>query len=124
MSTRRVLLIDDHQDTADAVGLMLGLHGYSVLAAGTSEDAMRLAHEHQPCLILLDLTLPADGGVAFRQQQLAHPELSRIPCVCVSGRSDAPEVARRLGIGTCFIKPVDFNDLLRAVDAHCPPLHA
>ena len=119
MSTRRVLLVDDHQDTTDAVGLMLGLHGYNVLAADNSTDAMRLAQEHQPCLILLDLTMPSDGGIAFRQQQLAHPELSRIPCVCVSGRTDAPEVARQLGIDTCFIKPVDFADLLRAVEAHC-----
>ena len=74
--------------------------------------------------ILLDLTLPADGGVVFRQRQLAEPTLADIPCVCVSGRHDAPEVARRLGISTCFVKPVDFADLLRAVEAHCAPVHA
>ena len=119
MSTRRVLLIDDHQDTTDAVSVLLGLHGFNVVAADNSADALRLAHEHPPCLIVLDLNVPGDGGVHFREQQLAHPALSRIPCVCVSGRADAPEVARQLGIDTCFIKPVDFTDLLRAIEAHC-----
>jgi twitching motility two-component system response regulator PilH len=119
MSTRRVLLIDDHRDTAEAMGLMLGLSGYSVLATDNCDEALRLASEQRPCLIVLDLTLPRDGGVVFRQRQLADPELADIPCVCVSGRHDAPDVARQLGIDTCFIKPVDFADLGRAIDALC-----
>jgi two-component system cell cycle response regulator len=122
MPARRVLLLDDHQDTADAMGLMLGLNGYSVLATDNAEDALRLAREQQPCLIVLDLTVPGDGGVVFRRHQVADPALADIPCVCVSGRHDAPEVARGLGINTCFVKPVDFADLLRAVDAHCGEL--
>lgn len=63
--TERILVVDDHPLTRDALAGLLAQHGFDVVGQGESgEDAIELARELQPQLVLLDLTMPGLGGLA------------------------------------------------------------
>src|SRR3954454_7883159 len=60
----RVLIVDDHPLTRDALAGLLTHHDFSVVGdAASGEDAIELAREVQPDLILLDLSMPGIGGL-------------------------------------------------------------
>ncbi len=63
--TERILVVDDHPLTRDALAGLLAQHGFEVVAqAESGEEAIELARELQPQLVLLDLTMPGLGGLA------------------------------------------------------------
>jgi CheY-like chemotaxis protein len=73
-----ILLVEDDGAVRDLARLLLQEQGYTVLAAGDGQEAMRLAEDHSgPInLLLTDLVLPGMGGVALTEQMSqAHPEL-------------------------------------------------
>jgi DNA-binding NarL/FixJ family response regulator len=60
----RVLIVDDHPLTRDALAALLAQHNFSVVGeAADGEQAIEVARELQPDLILLDLTMPGIGGI-------------------------------------------------------------
>jgi DNA-binding NarL/FixJ family response regulator len=63
--TERILIVDDHPLTREALAGLLAQNGFEVLGqASSGEEAIDLARELQPQLVLLDLTMPGLGGLA------------------------------------------------------------
>ena len=63
--TERILVVDDHPLTRDALAGLLAQQGFEVVGqAASGEEAIELARELQPQLVLLDLTMPGLGGLA------------------------------------------------------------
>ena len=63
--TERILIVDDHPLTREALAGLLAQNGFEVLGqASSGEEAIELARELQPQLVLLDLTMPGLGGLA------------------------------------------------------------
>jgi DNA-binding NarL/FixJ family response regulator len=63
--TERIIVVDDHPLTRDALAGLLGQHGFDVVAtAASGEEAVERTRELQPQLVLLDLTMPGLGGLA------------------------------------------------------------
>ena len=64
----RVLLAEDHDDTRDALRMLLEMNGYEVLAARDGEEALRLATEARPDVVITDYDMPrVDGAEVARQ---------------------------------------------------------
>jgi DNA-binding NarL/FixJ family response regulator len=62
--TERILIVDDHPLTRDALAGLLAQHGFDVAGlAGSGEEAVGLARELQPDLVLLDLSMPGMSGL-------------------------------------------------------------
>jgi len=105
----RVLVVEDHADTAQTVSLLLSLAGHDVEVAANGQAAMAAAEANPPDVMLLDLGLPDMDGWQVARHVQAQPAEKRPLMVAVSGR-DTPE-ARRLseeaGIDLHLIKPVD-----------------
>src|SRR5438045_1130159 len=81
-----VLIVDDDAAAREALGALLEASGYRVAMATGVDDALEgLRAGLAPCIILLDLLLPGKDGFAFRDAQLADPELTAIPVVIYSG---------------------------------------
>ncbi|MFL5262348.1 MAG: response regulator, partial [Anaeromyxobacteraceae bacterium] len=121
MHAPRVLVADDEKDIRETIGQLLEYEGYLVSLAGDGVDALRLAREQHPDLILLDLMMPRMNGWQFRAAQLEDATVSGIPVVVVS--ATVPRDSR--GFANALLhKPVSLDDLLdivrRCTSGACP----
>lgn len=119
--TRRqtVLVVDDDREVRESLRDLLQLDGYKVKTATDGQDALeQLRGGLRPCIILLDLMMPAMDGQHFRAEQLRDPQLAHIPVVVLSGHYD-PQNAASLGAVASLCKPVDIGTVLQLIEAHC-----
>jgi two-component system, chemotaxis family, chemotaxis protein CheY len=116
LPTPTVLLVEDHDDTTDAMQVVLEGWGYEVVTARHGAEALNLlAGGLRPNAIVLDLMMPEADGWDFRRVQRANPRWEGIPVVVVTGMSQHLDVtATQLGLPAdqCLLKPVDFDKLL------------
>jgi len=91
-----------------------------VAAAGTGADAVRLATEQSPDLVLLDLGLPDTSGLDVALRIKADPRSAKIPVVALTGRdADADRDALlAAGCAAYLVKPVDTQALLRSLPGY------
>ncbi len=114
-----ILVVEDDEDTRDAIVLGLEAEGYQVLAASHGLEALELLElGNRPCLILLDLMMPIMDGVHFRMQQLERPEVAEIPLIVISAYAQLTR-AHWLRAADYLPKPIDFDCLLDMVERHC-----
>lgn len=111
-----ILLIDDDRDWAAAMELYFGLIGDQVVSAANGEEGLALLRVGlRPDVIVLDLSMPHMGGVAFRLRQLAAAPLAAIPLVICSAACDTAATAASLCADAYVEKPVAPATLLRAM---------
>src|SRR5262249_49843211 len=116
-----VLLIDDHPDLREGLGILLGQEGYAVETATNGREALiKLYSGLRPCLIVMDLMMPVMNGFEFRQRQLSDTQLAAIPVVAYSGVTDPFATAQQLQAAAYFHKPTDPEQLAAAVRQICP----
>src|SRR6202030_3970559 len=63
-----VLVVDDDPDTAESFTDLLALHGFTVRSAYCGRDALRIAHDDPPDVVLLDIVMPGMNGWELAQQ--------------------------------------------------------
>ena len=109
-----VLVVDDDPAMRQVLRLNLA-DSYRVFDTGRPEDALALALESKPDVILLDLRMPRYSGFELCQTLTSFSSTQLIPVIVVSGEAGAKtkELCRELGAVAYFEKPVDF-DALRA----------
>jgi CheY-like chemotaxis protein len=111
-----VLVIEDDPELREVLCVALTTEGYEVSAAANGRDALRhLRTTAETCLIVLDLSLPVMDGRQFRIAQLKDRSLAWVPVIVLSGRVDASRDARELGARSFVRKPVDVDELRRAL---------
>jgi CheY-like chemotaxis protein len=106
----RVLLVEDHVDTAVALGRMLRSRGHDAQIASSVRAALDLLREHEFDLLLCDLGLPDGDGYELIKQVRSH---SRIPAIALTGYAMSSDVeqARKAGFDVHLTKPVDYYKL-------------
>ena len=115
-----ILVVEDDATTRDGVQSLLELEGFRVEVAQDGDEALRrLRQGLRPCLILLDLAMPAMDGFEFRKEQIADPRLSQIPTVAYSAIYDVQPESERLYGAPFLRKPVEFDTLLLCIEAQC-----
>jgi CheY-like chemotaxis protein len=114
-AARTVLLVEDSDAIRDAFTILLEDAGYTVLGAGTGEDALRLAAEHAPDLMLLDMGLPDMTGLEVVRQVKSVPATAGIAVVAVTGRDEEADRRACLAAGCTayLVKPVNTQKLVR-----------
>jgi two-component system, chemotaxis family, chemotaxis protein CheY len=118
--SHQVLIVDDYDDTRDALAAVLSAHGWDVASAWSVEDAMRHFREGlRPCVVLLDLRMPGVDGWALWERMKNDPDLAGIAVVLCSGDVEQQQRAAALGIREFVRKPVDPDQLLAVVANHC-----
>src|SRR3954465_9024450 len=83
-----ILVVDDQPANLRAVSALLTRHGYSVETAGNGEDALRLADETAPDLLLLDMMMPGMDGFELLSRLKQRPALQRLPAVFLTAAQD------------------------------------
>jgi len=112
----RTLVVDDNRDAAAMLGEALRAFGHDVRIASDGPSALQLATAFQPQVILLDLGLPVMDGYEVAEQ-LRHAGVSAM-IVAVTGYGQETDRARSEanGFAAHFVKPVDLDELKRALD--------
>jgi two-component system KDP operon response regulator KdpE len=109
----RVLLVDDDPATCELFAAALLHHGFDVIVAGTSYDALMLAEDQSPQAVVVDIGLPDLNGLELlRELQTVCDEL--VVAVC-SGYVDMHRRALRAGAAAFFPKPCDTEQLARTL---------
>lgn len=94
-----VLAIDNDPDVRTTIGQVLKQDGYSVLEAENAQAALRLAQEHRPDLIILDILLRDSNGFDLCSRLRRMPFVESAPILFVSMQHDAQDIARALDSG-------------------------
>jgi CheY-like chemotaxis protein len=117
----RVLIVDDHPDIREALGIVMELRGVQAVLAGSGSEALaKLADQDlRPCVVLLDINMPDLDGWAVRERMREDPDLASVPVVLLTGNYVDVERARQLGIRGYLRKPIDVHQVLGAVEQHC-----
>jgi DNA-binding response OmpR family regulator len=110
----RVLVVDDNVRTQEAIGLYLRHAGYAVDVAGTGPEALALAADRTPDLIVLDLMLPGLGGLDVCR---ALRERTDVPIIMVTARTTEEDKLEglRCGADDYVTKPFSPRELVARV---------
>ncbi len=112
----RVLLVEDEEGVREGVAILLEMIGYHVTVACRGEDALALALEPHPDLLLTDVTLPGIGGPALAERLRQRWPSLRV--VLMSGYLDEASRSRAIDQGWLFLqKPFEIADLARQLRA-------
>ena len=118
MNPKTVLVVDDAAEIRTAVCALLRDAGYFVIEADNGAEGVRRAREHQPDLILMDLSMPVLDGRRATEQIKADSATDHIPVLAATGRVLFREDRDRLcatGFSACLHKPVAPTLLLEHV---------
>ena len=112
--------MDDDSRGQKLVRDLLQASGYATLAASDGEQALKLAKEKGPDLILMDIRLPLLNGVAAMKELKSDPRTRRIPIIAVTAyaMSGDEERLRQQGFDDFLAKPLDIHALLGKVRSH------
>lgn len=118
MPSRTVLIVEDDPASVDIFSTILKHGGYQVLAAHTAADGARVAREHLPDLVVVDIGLPDTLGFELLDELTDDPATAHIPLIVCTVHvfENDQKRARRAGSDVFLCKPVDPRVLLRHVD--------
>jgi two-component system alkaline phosphatase synthesis response regulator PhoP len=95
----RILAVDDEEDLLELVAYNLSREGFDVLPAATGEEALRIAVNEQPDLILLDWMLPGITGLDLTKRLKSDSRTERIPIVMLTVKNSDLDIALGLELG-------------------------
>jgi CheY-like chemotaxis protein len=111
----KALVIDDNQDYAQGLAILLEQVGYRVRLAGDGPAGIASASSEPPDLVLLDLGLPGLDGYAVAEKLRNMRQLDRTTIVAVSGYAPGNGGETADLFDARLVKPVNYKDLLELV---------
>jgi two-component system, cell cycle response regulator DivK len=112
-----ILIIEDNQKNMKLLRDLLRHQGHATLEAACGFDGVRLAEEHRPDLVLMDILLPDIDGIEALRRIHALPGLNSVPVIAVSA-SVMPDDQQRIaaaGFDAYVIKPISVRGFLDTV---------
>ncbi|NBB77405.1 MAG: response regulator [Bacteroidetes bacterium] len=119
MSKQTILVVDDEQDLLDLIEYNLRQEGYEVILAEDGQEGIQKAREHMPDLLLLDIMMPQMDGIEVCDRMREDPDLSHIPIIFLTARSDEKTEIEGLNKGAddYITKPISTNKLVSRIKA-------
>jgi two-component system cell cycle response regulator DivK len=118
MANELILIVEDNEKNRKLVRDVLQHRGYRTLEAETGEDGVRLAREHRPALVLMDIQLPGIDGIAALGQLRGDAATRGIPVIAVTASAMTHDRQKILAAGFdgYQTKPINLREFLAAVD--------
>jgi len=115
---RTVLVVEDNEDARYVMRLQLERIGYLVIEAQDGKEAVEVATNGRPDIILMDLSLPIMDGFAATEKIRASDGLAGVPVIAVTAHqeTDFREGARAAGFDAYVTKPIDIKCLSELMD--------
>lgn len=117
MPGKRILIVDDDQDLVKLLARKLAQANFEALAAFDASQAIRLAQKESPSLILLDMRLPAGGGLGTLQNLKNSFKTNMIPIIIITGQESAgtEREVRKYDVEHIMTKPLDMEALVKKI---------
>jgi DNA-binding response OmpR family regulator len=114
---KRILIVDDNRDWVQLLAIRFKAEGYKIDAAFDAMYAMTKIREVQPDLLLLDINMPAGGGISVLKNLRMNVNTFDTPVIIMTGRVDpgVKRVVEKHGISGYFLKPADMNELIKKI---------
>ena len=121
MAGERVLIVEDNEKNMKLVRDILEAVGYSPLEATSGEQALVLAAENAPALVLMDIQLPDMDGSAALQRLRSDERTTGIPVLALTAQAMEGDRERFLAAGFdgYLSKPIDVDELIATVQRYC-----
>ena len=115
----QIMVVDDDQDTVAILARHLQREGFVAIEANSGAQCLKLVHENEVDVILLDLMMPDMDGFAVVKALRDDPETAEIPIIMITARDDLDARAEgmRLGVSDFLAKPVFRRQLASRVRA-------
>src|SRR4051794_11752849 len=112
------LIVEDHPDQAQMVAGLLRFRSFEPIVAGTGELGLKLAHEHSPDVVILDLMLPDISGFDVCRRLRSDRSTMLTPVVMLTALGDATNRMQgfRVGANAYVTKPYGIQDLIDAIE--------
>ncbi len=123
MSRATILIADDSPDIRTIMRYLLNDLGFAVVEAADGNEAVRLARQCRPALILLDLCMPGIDGWEVAARLRADPALDEVPILAMTAYSASSAVRAALLAGCQLVvaKPFELHDITRMIAALMVP---
>ena len=114
-----ILIVEDNERNLKLVRDVLQVKGYKTIEATTAEDGIKLAREHRPELILMDILLPGMNGIEALEILRADPATASIPVIAVTASvmQQDRKLITEAGFDAYVGKPISVREFLDAVRA-------
>ncbi len=121
MTGERILVVEDNEKNMKLFRDVLGASGFRTLEATTGGEAVAMASEHTPDLVLMDIQLPDLDGVQALQRLRADERTATIPVLALTAQAMRGDRERFLaeGFDGYVSKPVNVRELVGIVRQHC-----
>ena len=114
----RILVVDDNEDVADCLVMLLRRLGHISRSCSSGGDCFAALHDFRPQLILLDLSMPGQDGFDICRVIQQSPEFEDVPIIACSALD--PYIVEERGVGCNFshhlVKPVSLAQLRAAIE--------
>ncbi len=120
----KVLLVEDDQNLREIFEMRLQAEGYETLVASDGEEALAVALQQKPDLIIADIMMPKLSGFEMLETLRAAPDMSNVKVIIMTALGQTEDRARgeRLGVIKYLVKSqVTLEDFVRAVREVLPP---
>ena len=121
MAGEEILVVEDNEKNMKLLRDVLQATGYRTLEASTGGQALMLATEHGPPLVLMDIRLPDMDGVEALGRLRMEQRTASIPVVAITAQAMKRDGERfkEAGFDGYLSKPLDIDELLTTVARHC-----
>ncbi|WP_322802327.1 response regulator transcription factor [Thermoflexus sp.] len=115
----RILIAEDERDIRELIVFTLEFGGFQVIAATNGEEAVELARQHRPDLIILDVRMPRMTGYEACRILKSQEETRAIPVVFLSAKGQEAEIRQGMeaGADAYILKPFAPDELIQQVQA-------
>lgn len=113
----KILIAEDERDIRDLITFTLQFSGYQVAAASNGEEAVQMARQEKPDLILMDVRMPRKTGYEACMELKADPAFKDVPVVFLSakGQDSEIEAGYQAGATAYLLKPFAPDQLIARI---------
>jgi len=117
MANELILIVEDNERNRKLVRDVLQFRGYQTIEAETGEEALRLARERRPALVLMDIQLPGIDGITALGQLRSDPVTRAIPVIAVTASAMTHDRQKIMAAGFdgYQTKPINVKEFLEVV---------
>lgn len=113
----KALIVEDDIDLLENITEYLILNNFNVISTQNGKEAYKAIHSNPPDIIICDIAMPLMDGYELYKQLQKDPELSIIPFIFLTAKTDVKDIRKgmSLGVDDYISKPFEYSDLLDSI---------